>query len=168
MWRLKLWENCMLSLHHLGYLPITEKQTRKYIKVEDTVMLTITSAWLNTFWLWGQQYLVHYLQNCWPRGTRYSVSSYNSDSSINCTMESHVGKEVEEGNGFQSHSERERERATIRIYWVEQDAFPWGKHVEEHLGLTPVLDPETGYSSQTKPLTYDAVREKRPHLIAIC
>lgn len=73
-------------------------------------MLNTTSAWLNTFWLWGQQYLVLYLQNCWPslRGTQcYSLSSSNSDSSINCTMESSVGKEVEEGSRFQSHSEWE-------------------------------------------------------------
>lgn len=47
----------------------------------------------------------------------------------------------------------QRERAMISIYRVEQEAFPWGKHVEGQLGLTPVLDPETGYSSLTNPLT---------------
>lgn len=64
-----------------------------------------------------------------------------------------MGKKGEEGSGFQSNSLRERERAMISIYRVEQEAFPWGKHIEGQLGLTPVLDPETGFSSLTNPLT---------------
>ncbi len=62
--------------------------------------------------------------------------------------------------GF-SLTQRERERARISIYRVEQEAFPWGKHAEGQLGLTPVLDPETGYSSLTKAIHGVPKREFR-------